>query len=130
MNISLLTFAVISITCMVAMGYIIPYIVLGFYAIKRNTTVKSLNLLIKKYANVFDSFGVSKAEGWGCGIFAMVLYFLFPLMSVELSYNDKMAIFIIYLTILLGALLYINILLINSSIDIIDKKLSEQSIKI
>ena len=130
MNISLLTFAVISSACMVAMGYIIPYIVLGFYTIKRNTTVKSLHSLIKKYDDLSDSFGLSKAEGWGCGILGLLLYFSFSQMSVELSNNDKITIFIIYPIILLSALLFINIYLIKSGIDSIDKNLSEQSIKI
>lgn len=130
MDILLITLAVIASAIIVITGYIAPYIVLWFYAMKRKTNVKSLSLLIKKYdGGVSDYFGFSMFMGYFITAVFLLLIYLDSKGS-PLPYNDMLLGSIAFPILFVGFLSWALSYFIKDSLDIADDKLVNQSIKI
>ena len=129
MNILLNILNIIISLSLIVMGYIVPYMVLAFYARQRHTTMKSLISLKEKYKALSDVFTLSKVEGWSCGsflIFIAVLHMVAPLaLLYEMVYFS-----IIVSIVFFGVLLYLTGSLFKFELNNIDANLHNQSIKI
>lgn len=130
MDMFLTTLIVIASVIIVITGYVAPYIVLKFYAIKRKANVKSLSLLIKKYdGGVSDYFGFSMFMGYFITVVFLLLTYLDSMKS-PLPYNDMLLGCIAFPILFVGFLSWALSYLIKNSLDIADDKLANQSIKI
>lgn len=128
MTVFLIALAVISCISTIAIGYLFPYIVLQFYAIKRKTTVKSLISLLEKHDNLSDVFALSHAESWGCGIFVIIIG-VSQVLNRSVSYIETIAGFITMPILLFCSLIYIIGSPLKMDFEMIDDDLREQSIK-
>ena len=128
MDIFLISSVIIASVIIVGAGYLIPYIVLQYYAIKRKTTVKSLSSLIKKYDNLSEHFGWSRFMA--CSV-ALVFVLLIYADSIQkpLPYNDIVYGCILTPLSLISLLLYMIGSGIKTSIDFADNNLRKQPIK-
>lgn len=128
MNILLSILNIIISLSLIVMGYIVPYMVLAFYARQRKTTIKLLVSLKEKYEALSDVFTLSKVEGWGCGsflIFVAVLHMAAPLaLLYEIVYFS-----IIVSIVFFGILLYLTGSLFKFELNNIDDNLRNQAIK-
>ena len=122
MDIILITMVVIASIIIVVTGYIAPYIVLQYFAIKRKTTVKLLDSLIKKYDSVSEYFKFSMFMGYFITAVFLLLIYLDSKNS-PLTYNDMMlgsiAFPILFVVLLSWALSYC----FKDSLDIVNDKL-------
>ena len=130
MDMFLITLVIIASVIIVITGYVAPYIVLRFYAMKRKANVKSLSLLIKKYdGGVSDYFGFSMFMGYFITAVFLLLIYLDSKNS-PLTYNDMLlgsiGFPILFVVLMSWALSYF----FKDSLDIADDKLANQSIKI
>lgn len=129
MDMFLITLVVIASVIIVIAGYVLPHIVLWYFAMKRKTNVKSLRLLIEKYDSVSDSFRFSMFMGYFITAVFLLLIYLDSKNS-PLTYNDMLlgsiGFPILFVVLMLWALSYF----IKDSLDIADDKLVNQSIKI
>ena len=129
MNILLNILNIIISLSLIVMGYIVPYMVLAFYARQRHTTMKSMISLKEKYKALSDVFTLSKLEGWGCGSFLTFIAALHMVAPLALLY--EMVYFSIIVSIVFfGVLLYLTGSLFKFELNNIDDELREQSIKI
>lgn len=129
MNILLNILNIIISLSLIVMGYIVPYMVLVFYARRRKTTMKSLISLKEKYKDLSDIFTLSKVEGWGCGsfcIFIEVLHAVAPLAP----FYEMVYFFVIVSIVFFGVLVYLTGSLFKLTFNSIDDSLRQQSIKI
>ena len=128
MDLFLILSIIIASVIIVGAGYLIPYIVLQYYAIKRKTTVKSLSSLIKKYDNLSEHFGWSRFIA--CSV-ALVFVLLIYADSIQkpLPYNDIVYGCILTPLSLISLLLYMICSGIKTSIDFADNNSRKQSIK-
>lgn len=129
MTVFLITLGLIIGLGTIVIGYLVPYIVLGFYAIKRKTTIKSSISLLNEYDSLFDVFSISHIEGLGCGTFVVIIS-VAQVLNHSVSYNDMMVEFSIIPIVVFCALLFIIGSLAKLGFGSIDGKLREQSIKI
>ena len=130
MDMFLTTLVVIASVIIVITGYVAPYIVLWFYAMKRKVNVKSLSLLIKKYGGgVSDYFGFSMFMGYFITAVFLLLMYLDSKGS-PLPYNDMLLGSIAFPILFVGFLSWALSYFIKDSLDIADDKLVNQSIKI
>lgn len=130
MDMFLITLVIIASVIIVIAGYVLPHIVLWYFAMKRKTNVKSFGLLIKKYdGGVSDYFGFSMFMGYFITAVFLLLIYLDSKNS-PLTYNDMLlgsiGFPILFVVLMSWALSY----LIKNSLDIADDKLANQSIKI
>lgn len=129
MIVLLIILAVISGISTIAIGYLVPYIVLQFYAIKRKITVKSLISLLEKHDDLSDVFGLSHVEGWGCGISTIIICVL-GVLAHSASYIETIIGFAIIQIVVFWSLIFIIGSIAKFDFKIIDDNLREQSIKI
>ena len=129
MIVFLITLGIIASLSIIVIGYLIPYIILGFYAIKRKITIKSLMAFIDEYDNLSELFALSHIEGWACGILGAILSVAYVL-NHSLSYNEMIATFIITPIVVFCMLLIIIGCVTNINLEISDDNLRKQSIKI
>lgn len=129
MDMFLITLVIIASVIIVIAGYVLPHIVLWYFAMKRKTTVKSLSLLIKKYDSLSDYFAFSLFMGYFISAVFLLIIYLDSTAS-PLPYNDMLfgsiAFPILFVVFMSWALSYF----IKDSLDIADDKLVNQSIKI
>ena len=129
MNILLNILNIIISLSLIVMGYIVPYMVLIFFARQRKTTMKLLISLKEKYKDLSDIFTLSKVEGWGCGsfcIFIAVLHMVAPLPLL----HEMVYFFVIVSIVFFGVLVYLTGSLFKFTFDSIGDSLRQQSIKI
>lgn len=129
MNILLSILNIIISLSLIVMGYIVPYMVLVFYARQRKTTMKSLISLKEKYKDLSDIFTLSKVEGWGCGSFCIFIAVLHMIAPLALLY-EIVYFFVIVSIIFFGVLLYLTGSLFKFELNNIDDNLRNQSIKL
>lgn len=130
MDIFLITLVVIASVIIVITGYVAPYIVLRYFAMKRKTNVKSLGLLIKKYdGGVSDYFGFSMFMGYFIMTVFLLLIYLDSMKS-PLPYNDMLLGCITFPILFVVSLSWVLSYCIKNSLDIANNKLVNQSIKI
>lgn len=129
MIVFLITLGIIASLSIIVIGYLIPYIILGFYAIKRKITIKSLMAFIDEYDNLSELFALSHIEGWACGILGAILS-VACVLNHSLSYNEMIATFIITPIVVFCMLLIIIGCVTNINLEISDDNLRKQSIKI
>lgn len=129
MDMFLITLVIIASVIIVIAGYVLPHIVLWYFAMKRKTNVKSLSLLIKKYDSLSDYFAFSLFMGYFITAVFLLLIYLDSKNS-PLTYNDMLlgsiGFPILFVVLMSWALNYF----IKDSLDIADDKLVNQSIKI
>lgn len=128
MDIFLITLVVIASVTIVITGYVAPYVVLWYFAMKRKTTIKSLSLLIKKYDSISDYFGFSLFMGYFITAVFLLLIYL-DSMESPLPYNDMLLGCIAFPILFAGLLSWALGSCIKDSLDIVDNKLVSQSIK-
>lgn len=129
MIVFLITLGIIASLSIIVIGYLIPYIILGFYAIKRKITIKSLMSFIDEYDNLSELFALSHIEGWAYGILSAILSVVCVL-NHSLFYNEMIATFIITPIVVFCMLLIIIGYVTNINLEISDDNLRKQSIKI
>lgn len=130
MDMFLITLVIIASVIIVIAGYVLPHIVLWYFAMKRKTNVKSLGLLIKKYdGGVSDYFGFSMFMGYFITAVFLLLIYLDSKNS-PLTYNDMLlgsiGFPILFVVLMSWALSYF----FKDGLDIADDKLTNHSIKI
>ena len=128
MDIFLISSVIIASTIMVGAGYLIPYIVLQYYAIKRKVTVKSLSFIAKKYSNLSEHFGWSKFIASSVTLVFILLIYADSIQK-PLPYNDIVYGCVLVPLLVIGSLLYIIGGGIKTSIDFADNNLRKQPIK-
>lgn len=128
MDIFLISSVIIASTIMVGAGYLIPYIVLQYYAIKRKVTVKSLSFIAKKYSNLSEHFGWSKFIASSVTLVFILLIYADSIQK-PLPYNDIVYGCVLVPLLIIGSLLYIIGGGIKTSIDFADNNLRKQPIK-
>lgn len=128
MNIFLISSVIIASIIMVGVGYLIPYIVLQYYAIKRKVTVKSLSFVAKKYSNLSEHFGWSKFIASSVTLVFILLIYADSIQK-PLPYNDIVYGCVLVPLLVIGLLLYIIGGGIKTSIDFADNNLRKQPIK-
>lgn len=128
MDIFLISSVIIASTIMVGAGYLIPYIVLQYYAIKRKVTVKSLSFIAKKYSNLSEHFGWSKFIASSVTLVFILLIYADSIQK-PLPYNDIVYGCVLVPLLVIGSLLYIIGGGIKTSIDFADNNLHKQPIK-
>lgn len=115
---------------MIATGYVMPYIILWHYTVKRKTTIKPLILLIEKYGDLTDAFTLSKFFGYAVsGIFSMAAFLDFVTYH-HLLFDETLLFGIIYLILTIGLQLIFVGHEIKACINISDDGIYNQSIKI
>ena len=130
MDMFLITLVIIASVIIVIAGYVLPHIVLWYFAMKRKTNVKSLGLLIKKYdGGVSDYFGFSMFMGYFITTVFLLLIYLDSMKS-PLPYNDMLLGCITFPILFVGFLSWALSYLIKNSLDIANDKLVNLSIKI
>lgn len=128
MDIFLISSVIIASIIMVGAGYLIPYIVLQYYAIKRKVTVKSLSFIAKKYSNLSEHFGWSKFIASSVTLVFILLIYADSIQK-PLPYNDIVYGCVLVPLLVIGSLLYIIGGGIKTSIDFADNNLRKQPIK-
>lgn len=128
MDIFLISSVIIASTIMVGAGYLIPYIVLQYYAIKRKVTVKSLSFIAKKYSNLSEHFSWSKFIASSVTLVFILLIYADSIQK-PLPYNDIVYGCVLVPLLVIGSLLYIIGGGIKTSIDFADNNLRKQPIK-
>lgn len=128
MDIFLISSVIIASIIMVGAGYLIPYIVLQYYAIKRKVTVKSLSFIAKKYSNLYEHFGWSKFIASSVTLVFILLIYADSIQK-PLPYNDIVYGCVLVPLLVIGSLLYIIGGGIKTSIDFADNNLRKQPIK-
>ena len=130
MDMFLITLVIIASVIIVIAGYVLPHIVLWYFAMKRKANVKSLSLLIKKYdGGVSDYFGFSMLMGYFITAVFLLLIYLDSMKS-PLPYNDMLLGCITSPILFVVSLSWVLSYCIKNSLDITDNKLVNQSIKI
>ena len=129
MNILLNILNIIISLSLIVMGYIVPYMVLIFFARQRKTTIESMISLKEKYKALSDVFTLSKLEGWGCGSFLTFIAALQMVAPLALLY-EMVYFFVIVSIVFFGVLVYLTGSLFKFTFNSIDDSLRQQSIKI
>ena len=128
MNILLSILNIIINLSLIGMGYIVPYMVLAFYARQRKTTMKSLISLKEKHKGLQDIFTLSKMEGWGVGSFCIFIAVFYMVTSAHIY--EMVYFFSIVSIVFFGVLLYLTGSLFKFELNNISDNLRQQSIKI
>ena len=128
MDLFLILSVIIASATIFGAGYLIPYIVLQYYAIKRKVTVKSLSFIAKKYSNLSEHFGWSKFIASSVTLVFILLIYADSIQK-PLLYNDIVYGCVLVPLLVIGSLLYIIGGGIKTSIDFADNNLRKQPIK-
>lgn len=128
MNIFSIIITVIVSISMIVIGYVAPYVTLTFYAIRRKTTIKSLQLLVNEYDSLLDAFSMSEFLGYGMAVFSPVL----TLQAIKdaSSYTEVIVALTLGQIGVLGFIAFLSSAGIGTAIEYADDCLREQPIKI